>query len=1281
MAQRDTTRSSSWDATEDHLTTNDTIPSATPSSSAAGVATSATPLLCLTTFSTDSVIAKGTWMVASSGGEFTSRSLARLPLDGRIAAQRRELLKRLGCYDEYAGVDAILDADDVCMEVDTPRAVASAASDASTPATSATTKELTARERNKYRRNAKSNEKRRRRQHTLEEEELEEEQHPANKKAKFLASSTAVSSADATDSSPPLLLETVADDTPTDDSSLFVLSDGSHILTPFVSRMLYQLVDVDWESRHGAALALRSVLMHHAARIGCDLRQGLTADQQAASTRSHQAFLSDTCARILCVLILDRFGDYASEPISYPVRETAAQILSLLATELDDTLLTLLIRHILQMAEQEDAELRYGAFIGLKYVLAVRFLSTDALILLPAPNVNVTILRTVMEPLIGALRDNSDDVRGMVAESLMHIIQCIVGSQHAESLISESQFIRLLSSLWSTLPLCDDLTSSTVQILDLLRTMYEWIARSRLPLSAAHVISPPPTFLTSAVVDLPLSTLLTRLFPFLDHALVTVKVNTWKTILTLIQLESTRSTNGAGAAVDDEHVVSRLTAVMRLAYESLLLESDESLHAICFTVWRFVADVTTDKSLHAVSDTQFLDIFDSLASPCMDLLMAPLFQPIQSHRLMRWNHSSSSSGALAHASLGRRVPVDSIPLVSSLDMKLRTSKAMGMMYHRLASMTPGPRAPPDTLPSPHFRLLRSHLLSPHDLCVQMTCLILCEWWHLSSTHPMSRHVAVCSAWVQTLHSIIDLSTSARARSANTKSLLAQALIQACEVQQHPSTYRAALLLCTEPLLFTIEFEQNFVPLQERCARYLSRLLRLLLRVDAIGVESIKRATPLGMSAFISSSDRLVADGILSRLIDLLCASIPAPLLATPTAPVLKPESVDVKMEMEDELSATEEQLLAMLQEDTKDSTTAAAAAAGAPSVLTSKVVSSSSSSATPAQCHAASPVSVAPTSGFIGERGARLFLIALCEQCDTEEDVFRVFPSLAHQHIGEGVAIMYEAHQASPLTAASRYALARSLHIIRHLVPHVPKQSHPFLLSLLPPIQRCLFIPEPISGSDELVDQLLPSLTREVIVSYAEHMTTPCMASVLRDLLPILQSAADTSTSSNSSPVGPSKIAVLALLQSLFAADLSVRLIPYLPFLLLPVLSCMSDVSSQGASDIGERIRSTACSVFGTMMTLLPLEVGIPSPSDMTPELHQQRLERRVFVQQLIDGSQVEEVVIPNGLLMPGVVLRKYQRDGIKWLRFLQQFHLHGILCDEMVRHQRWTHICSERCM
>lgn len=54
----------------------------------------------------------------------------------------------------------------------------------------------------------------------------------------------------------------------------------------------------------------------------------------AAAAAANRGWLEDCIALLLCVLALDRFGDYVSDQVTAPVRETAAQVLGVAAQPL-----------------------------------------------------------------------------------------------------------------------------------------------------------------------------------------------------------------------------------------------------------------------------------------------------------------------------------------------------------------------------------------------------------------------------------------------------------------------------------------------------------------------------------------------------------------------------------------------------------------------------------------------------------------------------------------------------------------------------------------------------------------------------------------------------------------------------------------------------------------------------------------------------------------------------------------------------------------------------------
>jgi TATA-binding protein-associated factor len=137
-------------------------------------------------------------------------------------------------------------------------------------------------------------------------------------------------------------------------------------------------------------------------------------------------------------------------------------------------------------------------------------------------------------------------------------------------------------------------------------------------------------------------------------------------------------------------------------------------------------------------------------------------------------------------------------------------------------------------------------------------------------------------------------------------------------------------------------------------------------------------------------------------------------------------------------------------------------------------------------------------------------------------------------------------------------------------------------------------------------------------------------------------------------------------------ARLDVKALPYVIFLIVPVLGRMSD------SD--DDIRSISTNTFASLVKMVPLEVslalftshllthlqlGLPDPEGFPPELMDRRDQERGFLAQLLDGSKVEHYPIPVEIKAD---LRKYQVDGVNWLAFLAKYQLHGVLCDGQLR-------------
>lgn len=96
---------------------------------------------------------------------------------------------------------------------------------------------------------------------------------------------------------------------------------------------------------------------------------------------AHQEWLEDAALRLLCVLALDRFGDFVSDQVVAPVRETCAQTLGVCLAQMRAARVRSVARLLAALAAQRQWEARHGALLGFKYLLAARQVSapTDRL--------------------------------------------------------------------------------------------------------------------------------------------------------------------------------------------------------------------------------------------------------------------------------------------------------------------------------------------------------------------------------------------------------------------------------------------------------------------------------------------------------------------------------------------------------------------------------------------------------------------------------------------------------------------------------------------------------------------------------------------------------------------------------------------------------------------------------------------------------------------------------------------------------------------------------------
>lgn len=208
--------------------------------------------------------------------------------------------------------------------------------------------------------------------------------------------------------------------------------------TLLATELIYRMFDPSWYVRHGAFLGTLSLLRAW---------KGVVA--------GFGMFPHDVMARCLCVLSLDRFGDYAGassvgededggDSVVAPVREMAGQLLSVLWAMAPESVQKDCLKVLVRLSTRDEWEVRHGALLALKYIAVM--LSSDVL-----NTATFTSLDAVMKEISviaqKRLSDDMDDVQSVAAQILFCILSTTqAGGSHHKKLIQAS-----CPSLWDAI--------------------------------------------------------------------------------------------------------------------------------------------------------------------------------------------------------------------------------------------------------------------------------------------------------------------------------------------------------------------------------------------------------------------------------------------------------------------------------------------------------------------------------------------------------------------------------------------------------------------------------------------------------------------------------------------------------------------------------------------------------------------------------------------------------------------------------------------------------------
>lgn len=291
-----------------------------------------------------------------------------------------------------------------------------------------------------------------------------------------------------------------------------------------------------WEERHGSATALREIIQLQGDAAGMARGQTIETMQQ-----EHVTWLDEMAHELLVVLARDRFGDFVSDQVVAPVRETCAMVLGNVMKLMNSKQMRNVIDVLLQLTEQSDWQCRHGAYLGLKYLLAGcnERLCRDSIVSVIYPKV------------FHGLKDVVDDVVSVAAGAFIPVVK-----QFVENI----DICELSELLWNCLTDLDDLTGSTQSTMKLLSE----IIKIKVPTNCG----------TS------LHELIPRLFPFLHHSSSGVRKAALETLVSL----------AARQELAGKFLPGICGPLMSHLFQRGLLESKEDCLALIQTAWCHVCD-------------------------------------------------------------------------------------------------------------------------------------------------------------------------------------------------------------------------------------------------------------------------------------------------------------------------------------------------------------------------------------------------------------------------------------------------------------------------------------------------------------------------------------------------------------------------------------------------------------------------------------------------------------------------------------------------------------------
>lgn len=1031
------------------------------------------------------------------------------------------------------------------------------------------------------------------------------------------------------------------------------------------------LFNASWEVRHGSAIALREIVKLHGRYAG---RRGeFTKD---INDYLNQVWLVDTALKSLCILGLDRFGDFLFDQVVAPVRENAAQLLGCCVALLTKSNANLVFDILLKMLNNSCWETRHGGILGLKYSISV----------LEREHIKEIIHHT-FDAIFKCLADSSDDVSAEAAASLVPVKGLLL-----ETIPEKAP--KLIKFLWEHLTDLDELTSSTSNIILLLASL---ITSSSTHLESDKLIEYIP-----------------KLWPLVSHSSTSVRVSVLKALITLIELQNSPCALWMPSDL--------LSITLRLIFQRSILENMNEVRSHLEDAWIQLTKIHSEKTSMPESRLNLLKSTSQYLNYWLCLTMQPSRSPIDRGYALWLN--IRSDGTVSDVKPDGEIYIGSSTFnsdtmeqqkVEITNCRILSTKLLGILFtnlvgnieecqhsretlkylsdvfvhylslksanqrmisgwtieswacHQLSEESCDKISLPETLLNQLKTALQETTLCYDELATAFTRLqqeardfvsslvaanvktnlpvatdrrviynlsqlqYMCD---LNIDNEMNKIDAKksslsnnCSHDImsnQIFTSIVNKKTalsksyqttmaSQRNLSISTLSSLACALISWASIPDNLN-----LLIC--PLLDSIESDGECA-MQEKSARYLVKLIEFLCSN--------------------SNSEKETIQTIINRLIDALYSSWASITLNADEINLVA--GTLVKSEDEKSIDAHRIILLDSLQrkaDQYRNSSRRQSSTGGSTSSLKRSISQTSACELEPNDSaqEAASRLRANEVKNQGISRAFNLIVDHFAHELPQR------LPQL-WQTISSSLKAQMESYTNEQITTGeNNVKLIKGLTVLQVVGQSLDTTLRANLFALFADLTRILNSYNPL-----IRHQVCRCIG---MISKLEFRSVE--GTILNGIIPMLESSEVTSRCG--------AIEAIAFIIEQF----NLELVPRVDMFIVHVLRRMSDQNDQ--------VRMMATHCFGKLLSLMPLNCERDRlAKELADEKSSMRSEESDFIEQLLDPTKLKNHRLPFETSVP---MRSYQQEGLNWLAFLNRFNLHGILCDEMGLGKTFMTIC-----